>query len=93
MLGLSATDDAKAALRALKESNRDLFDVISERIGKLRDDPEQKDQGRAFRLDDGRTAHLATFYDAADRRDLALVWVIEDIDGGVLRILTLEEPK
>lgn len=91
MLGLKATDAVKAALRELRDANPDLFAVLSERISALREDPEPRDQGRSFRLDDGRTAHLASFFDVAAQSDLVLVWLVEEIDGeGVLTLRALE---
>lgn len=91
MLALSATDDARAALRAVRDRNPELFTQISEQIGSLRDEPDPKPVGRAFRLSDDRTARLKLYYDHVERTDLKLVWVVEDVDGvGTLTVVALE---
>lgn len=91
MLALSATEDARTALRAVRDRNPDLFARISEQITALRGEPEAKQQGRAFRLSDNRTARLTLYYDDVERGELALVWLIEDVEGvGTLRVVALE---
>lgn len=91
MLALTATDEARDALRAVRDRNPDLFTRISEQISSLRDEPEPQQQGRAFRLTDDRTARLQLHYDHVEQTELALVWIIEDVDGtGALRIIALE---
>ncbi len=91
MLALTAPETARVSLRAVRDRNPELFTQISERITALREEPEVKDQGRAFRLEDGRTARLALYYDAVERIELALVWMIEEFDGvGTLHLVALD---
>lgn len=80
MLALTATAEARSQLRALKTDNPGLFELVVDRIYKVRDDPGGKNAGRTFMLPTGRLARLATFYDAQSGGDLSLVWVIEDDD-------------
>lgn len=91
MLRLWSTEEAKAALVGLKASNPQLFTKVRDRINDLRAEPDGKAKGRTFRLDDGRTAHLATFYDATAPTHLVLVWRIADgADGGELHVIAVE---
>lgn len=91
MLALTATDEARAALKALRERNPQLFERISGRIRELRGDPEPRAQGRAFRLGDGRTAHLAIHYDHSLGAELVLVWLVEEVGGvGTIKLVSLE---
>ncbi len=79
MLGLTATTEARAQLRALRERNPTLFNLISARINKVRKDPGGRDGGRAFLLEDGRTARLATYYDTQSSTDLCVVWLLDAV--------------
>lgn len=90
MLALKATAAATSALRSLKTSNPELFATVSARMGDLRADPGGRAQGRTFRLDDGRSARLATYYDTVAQRELVIVWLIEDAPaGGVLHVVAV----
>lgn len=91
MLGLSATDVARDQLRRLRETNPALFAAVSRRIAEIRRDPSGPGAGRAFRLDDGTLARLATFYDPVAGQDVALVWVVTvDAGAGTMKVLRLE---
>ncbi|MGH9114107.1 MAG: hypothetical protein ACRDZN_17660 [Acidimicrobiales bacterium] len=91
MLALSATDEARAALRAVRDRNPGLFAQISEQLSSWRQEPHPEQVGRAFRLSDDRTARLKLFYDHVERTDLALVWTVEDVAGvGTLTVVALE---
>lgn len=91
MLALTATAEARAALQALRERNPQLFERIADRIRELRGDPEPRAQGRAFRLGDGRTAHLALHYDHSLGSELALIWLVEEVSGeGAIKLVSLE---
>lgn len=91
MLRLCTTEKAKAALMGLKVSNPQLFTKVRDRINELRVEPDGKAQGRTFRLDDGQTAHMATFYDATAPTDLVLIWRVADgADGGELHVIAVE---
>ena len=88
MLGLAATSEARVQLRALRDSNPRLFELVADRISEIRMDPGGRDSGRAFLLDNGTMARLATFYDTNNTSDLCLVWLIdEDNDGLVVKIV------
>lgn len=90
-MAVSATDEARSALRAVRDRNPELFGRISEQIKALRGEPEPKQQGRAFRLGDDRTARLSLYYDNVERAELALVWLIEEAEGvGTVKVIALE---
>jgi len=76
-------------LRQLRETNLNLFAIVSERIAAFRSDAAGPNAGRAFRLDDGSLARLASFYDGIAGRDLVLVWTV-DTAGGTMKIVRLE---
>lgn len=91
MLALKATAEAKAGLRSLRTANPELFGVVSERITTLRGDPGGRTRGHTFRLDDGRTARLTTYFDIVAQKDLVLVWFVEEHSGqGLLHIIAVE---
>ena len=91
MLALAATAQARLALRALRDSNPELFATISDRLTGRRREPGGRLQGRPFRLDDGRTARLATYYDTVAGCELVLVWAVEESGGqGTLKVFALE---
>lgn len=91
MLALKATPEAKAALRSLRTANPELFDLVSDRINALRADPGGRERGHAFRLSDGRTARLATYFDVVAHAELVMVWLVEDQGGdGVLHLIAVE---
>lgn len=91
MLALSATDQARTALRAVRDRNPELFRRISEHITALRREPNPKQHVRAFRLRDDRTARLALYYDYVEQVELALVWLIEDVGGvDTVKVIALE---
>ncbi len=91
MLALSATPDARAVLRAVRDRNPELFVRISEQIDSLRHAPDPRQGGRAFRLTDDRTARLKLHYDHVERTNLALVWTIGVLDGvDTLTVVALE---
>lgn len=91
MLALRATAEAKAGLLALRETNPSLFTAVSARIAEVRADPGGRQRGHMFRLGDGRTARLATYFDVVARQDLVLVWLVEERDGaGVLNLIAVE---
>lgn len=91
MLALKATVSAAAGLRALRSANPELFGVVSDSITAVREDPGGRDRGHTFRLADGRTARLATYYDVVAQRDLVLVWLIEERDElGTLDVIAVE---
>jgi hypothetical protein len=70
VLALSATEEARSALRAIRDRNPELFGRISDKITALRGEPEPTQQGRAFRLSDDRTARLTLYYDNVERAEL-----------------------
>jgi hypothetical protein len=75
----------------VRDRNPELFGRISEQITALRRDPETHHQGRAVRLGDGRTARLTLHYDHIERVELALVWLIERVDGvDTVKVIALE---
>lgn len=91
MLALEATAEAKAALRSLRVENPELFELVSERISSLRADPGGRERGHAFRLGDGRTERLATYYDIVAQKELVMVWFVEEQGGdGVLHLIAVE---
>lgn len=91
MLALTATAAALAGLRAVRERNPELSRQVAAFVSSLRGEPDPKRIGRAFRLDDGRTAGLKLFYDSADRTDLALVWLVQEgADGPTIPLVAVE---
>lgn len=91
MFELAATDTARAQLRALRESHPLIFAAVRRRLRALRDDPGGRERGRAFQLDDGTLARVATFHDDQDGPALVLVWKIEQGDiGGRIVVIAAE---
>lgn len=91
MLALSATQEASAALRAVRGRNPELFSRISEQITALRVEPDRTQVGRSFRLGDDRTARLTLYYDNVLLVEFALVWMIEEVEGvNTVKVIALE---
>lgn len=75
----------------MRDRNPELFARISEQIAALRVEPDARQQGRAFRLSDDRTARLTLYYDDVDQVDMALVWTIEEVDEvDTVKVFALE---
>lgn len=77
MLGLKASRKVRGALRSLRASNPELFTIVSVSITAARDG---QPPGAAFRLKDGRTARLISFYDFNAGTDFIVVWVLDESD-------------
>jgi hypothetical protein len=78
MLGLKASKEVRQRLRSLRHSNPELFTTITVSVNADRDG---QPVGAAFRLTDGRTAHLMSFYDFNAGTDFIVVWVPDESDG------------
>ena len=89
MLEVAATETAREQLAALKQSNPSLFESVRARIGDVREDPGGAAAGRAFLLDDGTSARLATYYDPVAARDLVLVWTVS-ADPPCMNVIRIE---
>ncbi|MGY6501017.1 MAG: hypothetical protein ACXIVQ_09025 [Acidimicrobiales bacterium] len=92
MFGLQASEQARGALRALRDTNPDLFKIVTERVNEIRtgDGPAHR-LGRAFQVDDGRLARLITFYDFEARADLVVVWLLdESTDPSAVTLIAVE---
>jgi hypothetical protein len=77
LLALKAPKEVRSRLRALRDSNPELFLTVSEAITSARDGQRP---GAAFRLEDGRTAHLFSFYDFQAKTDFIVVWTLDESD-------------
>jgi len=84
--GLKASKEVRQGLRSLRHSNPELFKTITVSVNAVRDG---QPVGAAFRLTDGRTAHLVSFYDFNAGTDFIFVWVLDESDG-VPAILIIE---
>ena len=92
MLGLQASEQARSALRALRDANPDLFELVTQRVNEIRrgDGPSHR-MGRAFQIDDGRLARLITFYDFEAQSDLVVVWLLdESADPSAVALVAVE---
>lgn len=78
MLGLKASGEVRRRLRSLRDDNPELFALVAASITSAR---EGERAGATFRLEDGRTAYLLTFFDFTTRTDFALVWTLDESDG------------
>jgi hypothetical protein len=77
VLGLKASKKVRRALRSLRESNPELFTIVSASITAARDG---QPRGAAFRLTDGRTARVISSYDFNAGTDFIVVWVLDESD-------------
>ena len=92
MLGLLASAEVRQALRNLRTANPELFNLVTERIGEIRqgDGPVHR-LGRSFHIEGVGLARLITFYDFEAGTDLAVVWLPDaSTDPPAVKLIAVE---